>query len=1235
MKKKLLVLLAVLLAFMAIFVACDNGGDPDNDDHEGEICTVTFKYNYDGAPEDGTREVVYGDKIGDLPVAARAGFVFDGWYAEDDTEFETPIVPTKRIKEDLVLVAKWSEEPPCQHTAGWKTVGFTEATCEVDGVLIQQCRNPRCTFQKETFLEAKKGHDFKETKYPATCVAAGKIITKCKNDGCEYRTEVVDPEAPATGEHDYTDWMLAVAPTNYAYGSQRKACKTPGCLAGIVEPVDPLKIDEYDKLPIKNVEIGGKKYVNVSGNATAKASSLYRLTSASSVLDGAPATYWRADTLVTTESYVGDQLEVTLADTYELAMLEFVLPNYYGWALGEGCTVKYKVELFVDNAWVDVGTVSDADNADPTSQRVTVALELSQVYTTNKIRLTVTHATRYTPAMVCEVMAYGFVGEDNVIRAPQSIASIATGFITGSYNAWVSSSAANLLDGSLQTSWCTDAPVWWNDTIYGRYRTTITNWAVDYDNDGDDSTLSTNFKKVSKVVVSANKLVGQTIEVLACRQWEELRLVKKQEAVMVPETDADGNPIVDEQGNPVMKEVMQDVKDAEGKVVMIPATDEDGNEIYDIKTQWISLGKVTMDDSTNTTLEFYPTKVNEDKSTSNITLEDVVMVRVEVDNYGADEDRDEPTVTSVVITEDGSDKTYNSLEWTYRRKIYATVDFPTAQFIAYLELVCDGAEGRVMSVQLWEDDPSDLVDGGYWKEFTQCVVGRGQTKPKFTIDIGEMVSKIRVEIIYEPARFGAYVYEIAPYTIAEIAKELVESTDCPHKYTASEPVEVVAPTCTTAGYTVVKCKLCDASWKTDAIDATGHKWDQGKSSIDGLNEVIKYTCKVDGCGSKMSELKNFYVESTRNYISTPKVTKYFHNAPAAWSMTFDDGNYIPTYEWVAPELAERHMTATAVVTVQYASGYINNWKKYVATGAFDLGSHSTFHAGDFASDDLNEALMMSEIDDAFFTLMSWVPGQRVLGFATPNGKTGSGTANFVNDLMLAGRSGGQAGVYCDPDTLTTREAWGNLPCYVAYAYTTFGQSTSSGDGVDYKGAIDYLVSKGLWTTECIHTIHVNADEEFTGTKVDSVDKDGNPIKVWGGPGYAGDKFSTNKFVFEKKLDYFVEKGVWVASYTEAISYFREAHAVRLSNMSVEGNTISFEFTDGLDDIMLVQPLTFEFSLPSDWTDVTVTQNGVEIPVVSNDDYKPNMAEDMACTIKNGVLYFDAIPDGGAVVITKK
>ena len=88
-------------------------------------------------------------------------------------------------------------------------------------------------------------------------------------------------------------------------------------------------------------------------------------------------------------------------------------------------------------------------------------------------------------------------------------------------------------------------------------------------------------------------------------------------------------------------------------------------------------------------------------------------------------------------------------------------------------------------------------------------------------------------------------------------------------------------------------------------------------------------------------------------------------------------------------------------------------------------------------------------------------------------------------------------------------------------------------------------------------------------------------------------------------------------------------------MTIGSTQIKFSVTDGLDDSMFVQALTYKLTLPTGWTGVTVTQNGVEIPFVASADYSPNMAEDAVCTIIDGVLYFDIVPDAGEVVITKK
>lgn len=1242
MKRKLLIALALILCLLFVLVSCGGKDDkepsssepdepsssaPDessSSEDDSKTYTVIFDAGYEGAPSIDSIKVLKGGRIGKLPTPEeRIGYIFDGWYAEDDTEFASKYASSTKVNSDLVLVAKWVEEPPCDHSVGFANAYATTADCENPAILYQRCRNPRCTETRETQLSPALGHDMKtDEPVPANCINAGYTRKHCVRPGCPH--EEIIPGDPATGVHSYPEkWQVVRAATDYSYGLNRRGCKICGNLEYL--DIEPNKIDEYDTLPIKNVNIGGKTYVNVASTATALASSLYRNTLAVNAIDGAPATFWRADTLVTKESFTGDTIEISLATTYDVARLEFTVPNYWAWQLGEDFTVKFDIEVYENDAWIKVGTISDSDIMDPASKNAVVPLNLDRVYKTNKIRATVVHATRYSPAMIYEMQVFGYV--ENYVRTPASIANLATGSITGSYNSWVNSSAANLLDGDTGTSWCTDARVWTDAStlVYTRSPNNITNGAVDYGR--------TNKQTVSQVVVTADLLPGQTIDVAICRAWSEQIFVNKQ----VQSTDEDGNPLFDENGNPIMENVLDD----EGKPIQVPkmkekldgegnpVLDGEGNpimeEVWEDRVKWYTCGAVKMEAGGPTSFTFKPKEKNAEGQEVEITLSDVVMVRVEVDNYGVDENKDDHTITSMTITTSSGATTYQraDLDWTYRKKVYATLTFPQPEYIAYVDIVCAKDVGRIMSLQFWVEDPS-LERGGYWKEYANIEVLENSAvggTATFTVDVGEHQSRIRLEITKEPAIYGAYIYDISPYTVSEVAKDLPASTDCVHKFSTPEPLSVVAPTCTTAGYSIYKCFMCDATWKTDAVDMLGHQWDQGTLGTEDSNKVRYYECTAADCNAEKTVVLEYRVDDATNpYLAVPTPTKYYHNACGAWSMTFDDGNYIDTYEWVVPELAKRNFKATAVITAQYAGSYTYEWAKYIASGTFDIGSHSQLHAGDFGSATLDEAGMMKEIDQAHYIFASWFPGQRLLGFATPNGATGAGTAQFVNDLMIGGRSGGQAGMYCDPDKLSTRADWGNLPSYITYRSMTWGEYDSSnwerkatdnnGNG-DVKACLEYVAKNGLWSIDCIHTIDTSANQNVN------------------------DKFSIKKDIMVKKLDYMAELGLWVGSYTQALQYFREAHAASVENMTIGSTQIKFSVTDGLDDSMFVQALTYKLTLPTGWTGVTVTQNGVEIPFVASADYSPNMAEDAVCTIIDGVLYFDIVPDAGEVVITKK
>lgn len=1151
MKRSLLVLLALLLALMCVFVSCGDDDESSSESESEEVYyVVSFNLGYEGATPIEDKEVLEGDRIGKLPTPARDGYTFDGWKTEDGTTVKS----TTRVEEDMTLVAQWTEIPPCLHPM-MESAGFTKANCTEPGVLIERCTNIMCGYTRTTTLEQPLGHKMKtEDPVAPTCKAEGYTLTHCTRKGCPYE-EKKDIVAKLDYHNYSPTWILVKAQTDYAYGQEKRACIVCGNLE--FKDLLPNKIDEYATLPIKQIIVDGQIYVGVNETASASATSLYRVTTAANAIDGKPNTYWRADTLSTRNDFTGDVFNLKLASTFDIAVIEFTIPNYWAWKLGEDATVKYDVEVFENGEWIKVGTVSDSDIRDSASKNAVVALELDRVYKTNQIRATVTHATRYTPAMIYELQVYGKV--EKFGRVPTSIAALAGGKITGSYNAWVNSSHANLLDNSTQTSWCTDAKRWDDYAEYGRTsRTTF--WSEDY--------KAENKQTISKVVVNAGKLVGETVEVLVCRGFTQDKVVDKKD----PNTgevmkDADGNPI---------KETIQEEK-----------------------TQWISLGVKEIDDSFSGSFEFIPMVKDPDGVESAGSITDVIMLRVEVDNYGPDENEDYHTITSVVATTGEGDVTYDDLEWKDRKKVYASFEFPQAQYIAYIDIVCNRDAGRVMSLQFWVED-SSCEKGGYWKEYTRIEVLETSSQTgiaTFTIDVGAYHTKFRVETIKEPAIWGAYIYDIIPYTVAEVATELPKGTECLHKLAQSEPTEVVDPTCKAPGYSIFKCLACDLTWKTDATDMIDHKWDKGAQVTEGNTVYTKYTCTTPDCGSTMKEAVSTKVGSAT--VNAPKITRYFHNAPAAWSMVFDDGNYTATYEWITPELVKRNMKATAGLTDQFSSSLIAEWTAWISTGAWDVASHSLNHGGGFADAEIDENKMAKEVDEAHYKFMSYFPGQRILGFVTPNGATSDAMANYVNDLMAGGRNGGQTGSWIkDVDGLDTREEWGNLSSYVSYTTTT---------GDAYKGAIDELVANNWWTVECHHDLSVSK---------------------------ATPQFSTPIEAFLVKLDYFITKGVWVASFNEGIQYIRESHSAYIDEMTATDTTISLNLTDNLDDVMFVHPLTLEMKLPSGWTNVTVTQNGEAIPVVDPEAYKPNMAEKMACTIKDGTLYFDAVPDAGTVVITK-
>lgn len=70
-------------------------------------CVVTFDRNYDGAPAASTRNVIDGERVGELPDPLRYGYAFTGWYTQ--AEGGSKVSAYTYITEDVTYYAHWTD----------------------------------------------------------------------------------------------------------------------------------------------------------------------------------------------------------------------------------------------------------------------------------------------------------------------------------------------------------------------------------------------------------------------------------------------------------------------------------------------------------------------------------------------------------------------------------------------------------------------------------------------------------------------------------------------------------------------------------------------------------------------------------------------------------------------------------------------------------------------------------------------------------------------------------------------------------------------------------------------------------------------------------------------------------------------------------------------------------------------------------------------------------------------
>ncbi len=313
---------------------------------------------------------------------------------------------------------------------------------------------------------------------------------------------------------------------------------------------------------------------------------------------------------------------------------------------------------------------------------------------------------------------------------------------------------------------------------------------------------------------------------------------------------------------------------------------------------------------------------------------------------------------------------------------------------------------------------------------------------------------------------------------------------------------------------------------------------------------------------------------------TVEIATWQGGSPGAASLSFDDG-YAETYNAVIPILAEKNISATFnVISVKVGGVYgelgladWGQWRKAAEMG-HEIGSHMATHVH---VDEVSAAELAGELESSKTNIKKNI-GRDALSFVYPGGAYDRGSRDVVANFFLSARTSDD----------------GYNPAVPADMYLLKSKTVAEYNLPHMTGWADEASENGLWLIENLHLV--------------------------GGENPTGYGFYMSTDDFTDHIDYLDSQGLWIAPQGVVARYVveRENSVANLSFPVFRQDSFSITLSNNLDSSVFNVHLTLVVTLPRGWNAVRVSSRGETLPG----------------RVSKGILYIDAVPNNGRIIVTK-